>query len=141
MRMPIHRITFTHIELPQALYLGASGQSAAGFPFHGICVQPSGKPISRSVSTGSRRLTVALQPTPGGFAVTVGAGAPSSPIPAPWRFTSSCFSASLVAFLMSMGTHSSSRTPEWWPGHVPLVCVIESSLSTGQPKFTSKDAP
>ena len=31
--------------------------------------------MRRSVSTGRRRLTVARQPTPGGFAVTVGAGA------------------------------------------------------------------
>lgn len=62
MRRPIHRITFTHMLFPQALYRGASGQSSAFLPFQGICVHPSGKPISLSVSTGRSRLTVALQP-------------------------------------------------------------------------------
>ena len=38
---------------PHALYLGASGQSSSGFPFHEIRVWLSGKPISRSHSTGS----------------------------------------------------------------------------------------
>jgi hypothetical protein len=37
-RIPIHRMTFTHIEFPHALYLGASGQSSAGFLRQGIRV-------------------------------------------------------------------------------------------------------
>lgn len=55
MRSPTQRITFTHIELPQARWRCPS--AAWGFPFHGMSVQPSGKPMSLSDSTGVSRLS------------------------------------------------------------------------------------
>ena len=46
-------MTLTHIEFPHTLWRNPSG--ACGFPFHGMSVQPSGKPMSLSHSTGMRR--------------------------------------------------------------------------------------
>ena len=37
-RIPIQRMTFTHMLFPQALYLGESGHCSSGFPRHGIRV-------------------------------------------------------------------------------------------------------
>ena len=119
-------MTLTHMEFPHALYRGASGHSSAFLPFHGIIVQLSGKPISRSVSTGSSLRTVARQPTPGGFAVTAGAGGPSSPTPAPWRLFPPVLPASRVAFLMSTGTRSSFP---WAPAWLSLRPTAAASTS------------
>ena len=55
MRSPTQRITFTHIELPQARWRCPS--AACGLPCHGMSVQPRGKPISASDSSGSSRLS------------------------------------------------------------------------------------
>ena len=53
-------MTFTHIEFPHTLWRNPSG--ACGFPFHGMSVQPSGKPMSLSLSTGrSLRNCVGVQ--------------------------------------------------------------------------------
>ena len=43
-------MTFTHIEFPHTLWRNPSG--ACALPFHGMSVQPSGKPMSLSDSTG-----------------------------------------------------------------------------------------
>jgi len=53
-RRPIHRMQFTAIALPIALYLGPS---FAGFPLCGTSVHPSGNPWSRSHSSGVNRRT------------------------------------------------------------------------------------
>ena len=50
MRSPTQRITFTHIEFPHTRWRYPPG--ACAFPFHEMSVQPSGNPISLSLSTG-----------------------------------------------------------------------------------------
>ena len=48
-------MTLTHIEFPHTLWRNPSG--ACSLPLHGMSVQPSGKPIRRSDSTGSSLLS------------------------------------------------------------------------------------
>ena len=60
MRSPTQRITFTHIEFPHTRWRYPPG--ACAFPFHEMSVQPSGNPISLSLSTGrSLRNCVGVQ--------------------------------------------------------------------------------